>query len=206
MIEGVDTDYSSPGSQSSRSRAGGSGRQIHVLRPLPLIQFVGSSEALTGDVSFRVEVPDSRVRVALEIIGQPGAGSEAADNFIGGKGLTLWLRAVADSVDFGTSVPITNLWGTSAVPDPIPGYIDPTTGLAVADTNLGGWGKEFVTIGRAVVGTINYAAAFNSGAGQLVLQVRYQPDAGVRFPWDEWDEIRRSCDRSVLGQMLTGAG
>jgi len=197
--------YEAPGSQSSRSSAGGVGRQIHVLRPLALMQFVGSSEGNTGEVSFRVEVPDSRLRVNLAIIGQPSAG--AAANFIGNKGLTLWLRAVEDSQDYGTEVPITNLWGDGTTPDPIPGSIDPATGLVVADTNLGGWAKEFVTIGRAIIGTVNYPATVNTGAGQLVLQVRYQPEAGIRFPWDEWDEIRRSCDRSGIGALpLQSAG
>jgi hypothetical protein len=203
MTAGI--NWESPGSQSSRSSAGGVGRQIHVLRPLTLMQFAGSSEGNTGEVSFRVEVPDSRLRVNIALIGQPSDG--AAANFIGTKALTLWLRAVEDSQDFGTEVPITNLWGTGAAADPIPGYIDPATGLAVADTNLGGWAKEFVTIGRGIIGTVNYPASVNTGAGQLVLQVRYQPEAGIRFPWDEWDEIRRSCDRSGIGALpLTFAG
>ncbi len=196
-------NWEAPGSPSSATDDRGQGRQIHKLRPLTLIQFVGSSEALENQsVSFRIEVPDSRLRVNVALIGVPTAGADS--NFIGTKGLTLWLRAVEDSIDAGTVVPITNLWGTSAAPGAIPGYID-NTGAIVADSALGGWGKEFVTSGNAIEGTIRYPATVNTGAGLLVLQVRYTPEA-IRFPRDEWDEIRKACGRNLYGQPFIGAG
>lgn len=195
------SNYESPGSPSSRTDNLGQGRQIHVLRPLTLMQFAGSSEGNNGSASFRIEVPDSRLRVNVALLGQATDGS---NNILGGKGLTLWLRAVEDAIDGGGAVPITNLWGTGTTAAPIPGYID-NTGTAVADPDLGGWGKEFVTSGRAIEGTINYPSTVNTGAGLLVLQVRYTPEA-IRFPRDEWDEIRKACARNLIGDVLQFAG
>ena len=197
----IGEQWEAPGSPSSATDDGGQGRQIHFLKPLTLMQFVGSSEALDGAVSFRVEVPDSRLRVNIALI---GVSQGSSNNILGGKGLTLWLRAVEDSWDTGTVCPITNLWGTSAAPGAIPGYID-NTGTIVADANLNGWGKEFVTAGRAIEGTVNYPASVNTGVGLLVLQVRYTAEA-IRFPRQEWDEIRRGCGRSLYGQPLIGGG
>ena len=193
--------WESPGSASSRTDDQGQGRQIHKLKPLTLMQFVGSSEGNTGEVQFRVEVPDSRLRVNIALI---GIALGSSNNILGGKGLTLWLRAVEDAWDTGTVCPITNLWGTDAIPGAIPGYID-NTGTIVADPNLNGWGKEFVTSGNAIEGTVNYPSTVNTGAGQLVLQVRYTPEA-IRFPRDEWDEICRLCDRSRKGDALIAGG
>jgi len=190
------------GTQSSRTNDGGQGRQRHVLDPLPLMNFVGSSEANTGSVDFRVEVPDSRLRVQLAIIGNPRDGSSV--DFIGTKGLTLWLRAIEDSQFSGDPIPITDLWGTSGDPGPIPGEFD-NTGTIVAVPTLGGWGKEFVTAGNAIMGTIDYPEVENTGPGDLILQVRYVPE-GFRIPWEEWDEIRRQCGRRLIGSPLMGAG
>lgn len=194
-------NWESPGSASSATDDAGQGRQIHFLRPLLLMQFVGSSEALTGAVSFRIEVPDSRLRVNVALL---GIALGSSNNILGGKGLTLWLRAVEDAIDTGTVVPISNLWGTSAAPGAFPGYTD-STGTIVPDSGLGGWGKEFVTAGRAIEGTVNYPADVNTGVGNLVLQVRYTPEA-IRFPRVEWDEIRKSCGCNRYGAPLIGGG
>jgi hypothetical protein len=193
-----------PGSPSSATDDSGQGRQIHVLgQAIPLIYFDGTAEGHTGPVEFRVEVPDSRLRVNIALIGQPGPGVDP--NFIGGKGLTLWLRAVEDAVRGGAEVPITNLWGTSAVPGPIPGYIPPSTGLETRDTDLGGFGKEFVTSGNAIVGTVIVPPEMGTaGNGSLILQVRWTPEA-IRFPRDEWYEIRGQCDACIKGNPITGA-
>jgi len=193
--------WESPGSPSSATDDRGQGRQVHKLKPLSLMQFVGSSEGNTGEVSFRVEVPDSRLRVQVALI---GIALGSSNNVLGGKGLTLWLRACENAIDTGTVVPITNLWGTGGTLAPIPGYID-NTGAYVADANLAGWGKEFVTAGDAIEGTVNYPSTVNTGPGQLVLQVRYTPEA-IRFPRDEWDEIKRLCGRNRYGDALTLAG
>jgi hypothetical protein len=195
-------EWESPGSPSSATDDHGQGRQIHYLRALPLMTFINSG-SVTGSVSFRVDVPDSRLRVNVALLAQCTDGGSPA-SLIGAKGLNMWLRATEDSIETGDPAPITNLWGTGAQPAPIPGYIDPQTGLYAADANLGGWGKEFVTIGNAIVGTVNYPGADPTGAGQLVLQVRYIPEA-IRFPRDEWDEIRRQCGRKILGLPLLGA-
>jgi len=190
-------DRSSPSAGSDNR---GQGRQRHVLPPVTLYQFSGSSEGNKGNVSFRVDVPDSRLRVNIALIGKP-TGANTDPLFIGPKAMTMWLRAVEDAQQGGNAIPITNLWGTSAVPDPMPGYVDPTTGLVVADANLGGWGKEFVTAGNAIEGTIFYTTGAATGAGLLLLQVRYVPEA-IRFPDAEWQEIAAQCNANVLGFPL----
>jgi len=171
--------------------------QVYILKPLILINFDQNAEA-DNSVSFRVEVPDSRLRCNVALIGEPRAG--AANNFIGSKAMTLWLREVEDSIQFGTSVPCTNLWGTSAAPGAFPGTVN-AAGAIVADTALGGFSREFVTAGRAIVGTVRYQFAFNSGLGDLALQVRYTPEAGMRFSAKEWQAI---CNRA--GRSFEGAG
>lgn len=190
------------GSASSGSDNRGQGRQIHVLPPVVLATFTNDAEGNTGDVSFRVEVPDSRLRVGIEIVGVPGNGN--SDNaFIGTKGLTLWLRAVANAIQGGREIPMTNLWGTAAAPGPIPGDI--IAGVPTNDPDLGAWGKEFVTIGRAIVGTISYADVVQTGVGQLALQVYYTPEA-IRFPDYEWQEIKAQCGSNCVGPTLDNAG
>jgi len=180
-----------PGSPSAGSDDAGQGRQIHFLRPLVLALFNNTTEGVSFQISSRVEVPDSRLRVSVALIGEPLAGSSAT--FIGTKGLALWLRAVEDSINTGAEVPVTNLWGTGAAASPIPGVVN-AAGNQVADTSLGGWAKEFVTGGRAMVGTVTTpAGAVLTGAGNLVLQVRYTPEGTARFSRWEWEEIRKAC-------------
>lgn len=199
------SSWQHPGSPSSGSDNRGQGRQRHVLPPVMLMQFNNNSEGHIGDVDFRVEVPDSRLRVNLAIIGKP-TGSNTDYAFIGPKLMTMWLRAVEDAIQGGNAVPITNLWGIATAFDPIPGYID-NTGVAVADTSLGGWGKEFVTAGDAIEGTVHYGSdgvGVQSGTGLLLLQVRYVPEA-IRFPDNEWQEICAQCSANVKGLPLLGA-
>jgi hypothetical protein len=196
-----DPQWEHPGSPSSASDNHGQGRQRKVLLPITLMQFAGSVEGAIGAVAFRVEVPDSRLRVKISIIGKPTAGN--GSSFIGTKGLTLWLRAVEDSIQGGDAVPVTNLWGTSATPGPIPGELD-NTGTPVAVTTLGGFSKEFVTAADAIVGTINYPAAVDTDTGLLLLQVSYVPEP-FRVPAEEWREIEGQCRASIIGYPLAGA-
>lgn len=182
----IGTDYQVPGSPTAGRDTG---RQIHFLRPLILCNFNNAIEAF-GSIGFRVEVPDSRLRVNVALIGEPNAG--ASDHFIGPKNLLLWLRAVEDSIQFGTEVPITNLWGTGAAASPIPGVVN-LAGAQVNDPNLGGFSREFTTAGRAIIGTITTPnPSVHNGNGNLTLQVRYTAD-GVTFRPAEWEEIRKAC-------------
>jgi hypothetical protein len=178
--------WRNPGTPSNATDDKGQGRQKWILRPEILANFQGDSEGNTGSFSFRVLVPDSRLRTKIVLVPQkPPAGS----NFtLAGKGLTLWLRDTEFGIQTGTYFPVTNLWGTAAAPGPIPGTIDPGTGLPIADAGLNGFGKEFVTSGAAIEGTVNYPGVVNNGKGQLVLQVQYIAEA-IRFPRHEWEEI-----------------
>lgn len=199
----IGAQWERPGSPSSATDDDGQGRQIHVLpQAVPLIYFTGDEAGFTGDVSFRVEVPDSRLRVKISLIGQPGAGIDPG--FIGGKGLTLWLRAVEDAVRGGAEVPITNLWGRGNAGGPIPGYVA-SDGTETTDPFLGGFSKEFVTAGDAIVGTVTVPVEQGGdGTGSLILQVRWQPEA-IRFPRDEWYEIRGQCQANIRGNPIRGA-
>ena len=197
LPSGRGAQWDNPGTPSNATDDRGQGRQRHILLPEIICNFLGSSEGgSVGSVSFRVLVPDSRLRTKIVLVPQPA--SETSPNFtLVGKGLTLWLRDTERAVQTGTYYPTTNLWGTAAVPGPIPGDIDPGTGLPVADPGLGAFGKEFVTAGDAIEGTINYDAVVNTGRGQIALQVVYVPES-IRFPRNEWEEIKAQCGVVLL--------
>lgn len=197
------SEYGVPGTPSDATDNAGQGRQFHPLLPMVIANFQGSSEGSVGSVSFRVLVPDSRLRTKIVLLPQrPPAGSTFT---LQGKGLTLWLRDTEPGQQTGTFYPVTNLWGTQAAPGPIPGTIDPATGLPVADTGLQGFGKEFVTSGRAIEGTITYTTINNTGKGQIVLQVEYTPEA-IRFPRQEWQEIVAQMGMQILDRVPTFEG
>lgn len=160
-------------------------RQIYVPPPRTLVLFGATG---TGTVDFRVEMPDSRVRANVGVIGVPDPGQ--ANNFLSLKNVKLWLRAVVDAKNGGMPIPITDLLGTQAAPATIP-----------QSAGLGGYGREFVTAGDAIEGTITIGATGSTVAGELVLQVRYQPDS-QRLPWAEWDEIKRVCSAQLLTPKL----
>ncbi len=188
--------WDQPGTPSSATDDGGQGRQKHILLPETLINFQGNSEGNIGAVQFRVKVPDSRLRVKLSLVpATPPAGS--ATFTLSGKGLTLWLRDTEFAQQTGTYFPVTDLWGTAAVPGPIPGRINPATGLPIADPGLNGFSKEFVTAGDAIEGTVNYPVVVNNGKGQLLLQATYTPEA-IRFPREEWLEIKHECGILII--------
>jgi hypothetical protein len=183
---GVPAQWRNPGTPSNATDDGGQGRQKWRLAPEVLANFQGNSEGNTGTVSFRVKVPDSRLRTKVVLL--PQNPPSASSFTLQGKGLTLWLRDTEFGYQTGKYYPVTNLWGTGATPGPIPGSIDPATGLPAADPDLQGFGKEFVTSGAAIEGTVTYAVINNSGKGQLILQVEYIAEA-IRFPRHEWAEI-----------------
>jgi len=192
--------WENPGTPSNATDDGGQGRQRHVLTPEILCNFFNDDDGGPGgSVTFRVLVPDSRLRTKIVLVPQPMPGSP--DFVISDKGLTLWLRDTERGVQTGTFFPTTNLWGTSAVPGPIPGDINPATGLPVTDLGLNAFGKEFVTAGDAIEGTVNYESLTLTGRGQLVLQVTYIPES-IRFPRNEWDEIKAQCGVVLLDPVV----
>jgi hypothetical protein len=174
-----------PGDRQSWGRGSatsfGGPRQIHLLQPITPVYFTGG-EGATGTVDFRVDVPDSRLRVRIDVIGVPAPGGRV--DFLSTKVVSLWLRAVSDSQQDGWAVNVTNLFATQAAPLTIP-----------QDAGLGGYSREFVTAADAIQGTLTIADGDNN-PGKLIVQARYQPDAGADFEnWEEWTRFagRPAC-------------
>ncbi len=152
-------------------------RQKHIPQSIILARLTGNPDA-GKNITFRVPVPDSRLRVKLSILWTPGSG--AFPN-LAAAGNTLWLyEAELDLSSSGRTVPCVDLEGTSAAPITIPKSAD-----------LAGYSREFVTAADYIEGVVGIVgtALF---AGTVILQTRYQPDS-VRFTQDEWDEIRREA-------------
>lgn len=131
--------------------------------------------------TFRVPIPDSRLRVKLSVLFIPGAGGAPNAASLGAS--TLWLyEADADLSGLsGITIPATDIVGTSAVPLVIP-----------ASADLGGYSREFVTAADAIEGVLTSTPG-GPMIGTWMLQTRYQPDA-VRFTFEEWDQIKAGCN------------
>lgn len=169
-------------------------RQIYVPKRIIPVVITGAAERSGGFARFRVETPDSRIRVKVSVLCVPPYGGDAA--FAIGYGMKLWMGAVDDDASgnaAGLAVPVTN------VMDPIAGV--PVTQAAPADfpaDGLAGYSREFVTAADAIEGVITVPETpVVPVVGMVVVQVRYQPDP-QRLPWSEWDEIRRECSLRLL--------
>ena len=154
-------------------------RQSWDLRPVTLAQFSGIGSAKTGPVTFRVNMPDSRVRVKLSLVFVPSSGAPGA---LAGKGIALWLSEIEyDRQTSGLTIPSVNIEGTSAAPT-----------LIFNDNALSGYSREFVTAADGVQGVVTIPAQLGDGkAGLLQLQGRMQPEA-QRLTDEEWLAIRNA--------------
>jgi hypothetical protein len=121
----------------------------------------------------------------VALIGVPAPGGDPL--FLFGKNVTLSLQSVVDAKQGGMTIPVTSL------PDPAV-----SAAFKIPENaTLGGFAYEAVTIGDAIEGTITVVGVADAVGGQLMLQVRYQPD-GQRLPWDEWREIVSECAPASL--------
>jgi len=147
-----------------------------------LITFATSAEG-PATASFRVPIPDSRLRVKISLLFVPTASENPTD--ISGSA-TLWLAETdwENSGVTGRTIALTNIEGTKAAP----------TAIAAA-VGLLGYSREFVSAGDAIEGV--FVATNPDQLGTWVLQARYQPDA-VRFTNREWNEIKNQCNPYLI--------
>jgi hypothetical protein len=179
------------GDASPTSREGP--RQLYRPRRDLLVHFTAAGGA-GGVVRFRVDIPDPRLRVQLAVRAVPDDQIRRPNDVLAGRALKLWLSTLEDDEADGGSAgglgtPITNLEGTSGVPIAFP-----------ADAGLGGYGREFSTLGNAIQGVITIPAqpALAAQACKLFLQTRFAPQVQQVIPWDQWEEIRAQCKHQAL--------
>ncbi len=136
-------------------------------------------------VSFKVPIPDNRVRCEITVLYVPAAGEELISD-LAPANATLWLYTLAEdrSGVSGIELPVVNVEGSATTPTPIP-----------TAAGLYGYSRSFQTLGHAIGGAFNTDAVSQPGTWQL--QTTYCPD-GVRFTPEEWDQITRECNPSLI--------
>jgi hypothetical protein len=156
--------------------------------PFTTLVTIGSSSAAAGSVYFRVPIPDSRLRVKVDVLFVMAAGSAFEVDITGFS--TLWLYESEEDTSglSGRTVQCTNIEGTEASPTAVP-----------AASPLMGYSREFVTAADYIEG--KFTILSNITLGTWYLKTRYQPDA-VRFTDDEWDEIVRLCQPAIFTPAL----
>jgi hypothetical protein len=140
-----------------------------------------ASQVGTEDVvstTFRVPIPDSRLRVKISVIFVFKAGTQPVNPDLSSGGATLWLAETEDddSGMSGTTIASTNIEGTEAAPTVIPQAV-----------GLAGYSREFITAADNIEG--RFSTSYNGFVGNWILQLRYQPDNGQHFTNEEWREI-----------------
>jgi hypothetical protein len=152
-------------------------RQKHEPRIIILARLTGNPDAGKA-ISFKVPIPDSRLRVKISILFTPLSG--AFPNLLA-AGNTMWLRETEDDRGAsGRTVPCLDLEGLKAAPIGIPQTAD-----------LAGYSREFITSADNIEGDLQLVGVATF-IGTVTLQCRYQPDS-VTFTQQEWDEIRREA-------------
>lgn len=168
-----------------------SAHQIYIPPSIIPLVHTTASGVLSATTTFRVNTPDSRLRVKISIRFAGDAGTDATAD-ITAAAPTLWL-AEADIDDCGVSgiaLPLTNIEGTKAAP-----LAFLTTAPAAA--GLQGYSREFTTAADCILGTF-FTKSNGFSNGMWYLQMRYQPDS-VRFAPDEWDAIVSKCNGQNTG-------
>jgi hypothetical protein len=179
----------------------GPGRQFHAPKGQALID---TQQNLPRTATWRVPMPDSRVRCKVSVLFSPTPGTTNA------------------ALPIDVTLAAAKIWGCLAEEDfagriagPVPTQnvvVDPTTGLLVtraaplsipSDAGVMGWSREFVTAGDNLYFELT-ATLIPGTPGRWMLYTRYQPD-GLYLPQDEWDQIRALCDPFIVTRIL-GAG
>lgn len=170
-------------------------RQIYCPRRQLLATFNGVGGP-GGDIYFRINTPDARLRGKFAIIGVPDPGlTSNGATVLAGRGITIWPYAVEDDeVMGGRGTPVS---------DVIPGVTLAAQLAIPSHAGLGGFGREFVTISDGIECLVRIPAQGAGVAGKLYVQARYQPVSSAGFiPWAQWDEIRSDLEIQVFDSLV----
>jgi hypothetical protein len=163
-------------------------RQIYVPRRVQVARLPINVDVTSRAYSAKVaiKIPDSRLRVRWDLVAVPDLASVSPAAMLAGRGITIWpYGAVDDEVQGRPRIPVSEVIAgvTQAAPDPVP-----------HSAGLGGWSREFNSATDAVEAIITIPIqAANANSGSLWLQARFQPNDFAIVPWEQWEEIRRSC-------------
>lgn len=163
-------------------------RQILIPQPIILGTNVGA-ESPPAAVEFRVQIPDSRLRVKTSVIFVPRNPVFPVD--ISGFAATLFLAEEDEcySGAFSGYAPLVAIIPGTTIAAP----------LALPAGGLMGYSIESTTAADAIHGWLTWQP--NGGAalvGDWALQTRYQPD-GQRLPDEDWAETRQLCNATLIG-------
>jgi hypothetical protein len=163
-----------------------------------LLASLSSTGGGGGTIRFRVDIPDPRLRVQIAIRAAPSDQGQKPSTCLALRNGTLWLSTLEDDEGdggdaSGLGTPVNNLEGSSTAPISFP-----------LDAGLGGYGREFSTLGNAIQGVIVFPvqAAHANTACKLWLQSRFAPQVRQIIPWPLWEELRAQCKQSVLSEAL----
>lgn len=177
------------------------GRQFYAPRPDILSDL--AANATNVKATFRVPMPDSRLRVKVSLIYSPVPGVTIPFDIGTVNSHAIWMGL--EEIDWA---------GRIAGPIPTINVIrNPTTGLLVtraaplvipSDVNVMGYSQEFQSAGDQIFGelTTTFVAA---APGRWMLYTRYQPD-GIVLPEEEWQEITNLCTPRVIIKQVSGGG
>lgn len=164
------------------------GGQRQILIPQPVILGTNTGgEAATG-AQFRVQVPDSRLRVKTSVIFVPANPVFPVD--ISGFAATLFLAEEDECYGGAYS-------GYAPLVPIIPGTTIAAP-FALPAGGLMGYSIESTTAADAIHGWLTWQSN-NTPAlvGQWILQTRYQPD-GQRFTDEDWADTKLLCNATLL--------
>jgi hypothetical protein len=176
-------------------------KQFYAPRPDVLSDLAATATGVKA--TFRVPVPDSRLRVKVSVIYCPVPGVTIPFDIGTVNSHYLWLGL--EELDWAGRIagpiptqnliinPATATYYTRAAPLVIP-----------SDVNVMGFSQEFQTAGDQIFGelTTTFVAA---APGRWMLYTRYQPD-GLWLPPDEWEAVKGLCTPRVIVKQISGGG
>jgi len=184
-------------------RAGTGPVQVHYSDPGEVLANVVGDGAVPqeGTARFRVETPDSRLRVKVSLMFiRSQSGSLSAP--VSGLGATIYMgeEETDDSGYRGGKVLCNDILRDSAG-----NLIHQSAPLAIPeDPGLDGWSQELVTAADSLLGIFTTANSVGGAAGPSgawIIQARWQPD-GQRLHDDDWDSVVRNCKVVVLSPVI----
>lgn len=182
-------------------RAGTGRVQIHYSEPAEILAtVVGGESLLTGSTRFRVETPDSRLRVKVGILFIRNQGP--VTGLVSNLGATLYMgEEETDRSGYMGGKVIAN----DILRDAAGNLIHQSAPLPIPeDVGLEGWSQELVTAADSLIGiftTSNGTGGIAGPSGRWIVQARWQPD-GQRLHDDDWDYVLRNCKIVLVGSPI----